>query len=211
MSCEGNSPGLILASGSPRRKELLDQLGVDFAAVKPQLDESDYLIGRYGERVDGVEAAVKVEQLARAKAEKVGLSHGEQLILAADTMVVSEDGRQLGKPSDLTEAAVMLSSLAGGEHRVHTGVCLLDSSQGSGQWLSKCTRVKMKDFDRQAIANYTDTGEPMGKAGAYAIQQRGGLLVCGIEGSYSNVVGLPIECLDELFCSLGYSIWDYML
>jgi len=211
LSCEGNSPGLILASGSPRRKELLNQLGVDFATVKPQLDELDYLTDRYGENVGSVDAAVKVEQLARAKAEKVARSHGEQLILAADTMVVSADGKQLGKPSDLAEAVAMLRSLAGGEHQVHTGVCLLDSSQGSGQWLSKCTRVKMKDFDRQAIGYYADTGEPMGKAGAYAIQQRGGLLVCGIEGSYSNVVGLPIECLDELFCRLGYSIWDYML
>ncbi len=211
MSRKSVLPGLILASGSPRRKQLLENLGVRFSPVTPQLNEWNYLVDKYGDDVDGVPASVKAEQLSRAKATEVSHAYPGHLILAADTIVMSPVGKQLGKPSDSREACSMLSSLSGGEHEVYTGVCLLDASQEIHRSLHRCTRVRMKEFGRRVMQDYIDTGEPMGKAGAYAIQGRGGLLVCGIEGSYSNVVGLPVECLDELFCGLGYSIWDYML
>jgi septum formation protein len=117
--------------------------------------------------------------------------------LGADTIVVRE-GRIYGKPVDRKDAARMLEELAGREHLVYTGVCIVDATGGPARLRTVVTRVRLHDLTKDEIQRYVDSGEPMGKAGAYAIQGRGRLLVAGIEGDYSNVVGLPLGATLDL-------------
>ncbi len=201
-------PSLVLASASPRRSSLLRQLGISFDVRVADLDE-DMLIASMG---DGVRSArQKVLLLAEAKAEMVASARPKRLVLAADTTVVLNSGCDFGKPRDDSAAAAMLRSLSGEVHRVITGVALCEGRRDRRATDAVMTEVRMRDLSSEIIERYVASGEPRDKAGAYAIQGLGALLVRGISGSYTNVVGLPLEILPDLFERLGYSVWDYVL
>ena len=178
---------LILASGSPRRAELLRQAGLDFEIIVPQIDEAPLP----GEAPDEF-----VCRTAREKAES--LPPGEAVILAADTAVV-DGARILGKPADAAEAAAMLRSLSDRTHEVMTGVCIRFPNRTVCFHIE--TRVTFRNLSGKEIADYVATDEPMDKAGAYAVQGGAAKMVRTVDGSYSNVVGLPlcevIEALGE--------------
>lgn len=182
------SSSLVLASGSPRRRKLLAGLGLVFA-VHPALGpEPDFL--------PGMDPMIYAQSAAVAKAREVARLHAKAAVLAADTIVVV-DGDVLGKPRDAAEAVVMLLRLAGREHQVITGCCLRVEASGTDNGdedlFAVSTRVWMADFGPKALAAYAATGEPLDKAGAYGIQERAAFFVERIEGSYTNVVGLPLS------------------
>jgi septum formation protein len=187
-------PRLILASASPRRRELLAGLGLTPPVRPVDVDETPR---------DGEPAADCVLRLARAKAE-AGAGPGE-LVLAADTLVVL-DGRILGKPAGPEEAAAMLARLAGRDHLVQTGVAVRDGDTAAVAAAVETTRVTIAPLSAGRIAGYVATGEPLDKAGAYAIQGLGALFVERIEGNYSNVVGLPLPLTRRLFAELGFDL-----
>jgi septum formation protein len=172
----------VLASASPRRRQLLRQLGLSFRVVPSRLQEINQ---------QEMEPHHHAGHFAKAKAREVASRHPHEWVLAADTIVVL--GQELlGKPADFTTAASMLSRLSGREHHVITGICLVHEQKSlrESHWVE--TRVFMKKLSPDDIEGYVRTGEPMDKAGAYGIQGIGGCLVKRIEGSYSNVVGLPL-------------------
>ena len=171
---------LVLASASPRRQELLRNAGVAFEAQPADIPEDP---------LPGEAAKNCAERLAREKALAVARQRPHDVVLGADTVVVV-GGDLLGKPSDAADAARMLRLLSGREHQVITGVCLVVS----GQWsvASQTTSVTMSEITEKEIADYVASGEPMDKAGAYAIQGIASRWIPRIEGDYSNVVGLPI-------------------
>jgi septum formation protein len=171
---------LVLASASPRRVALLRQVGATFAVADPGPDRP--WPGRAEPR-HGVRA------LALHKARAVAQRRPDALVLGADTVVVLA-GDVLGKPGDAREAAELLRRLAGRWHEVWTGVALVAGREA--RTAAECTRVRFARLDRDDIERYVATGEPLDKAGAYAIQGRGGALVRAVEGCYFNVVGLPL-------------------
>lgn len=180
---------LVLASGSPRRRDFLADLGLAFVVQKAEIDEA----ARPGE-----EPSAFVARLAREKAEYVAGRHPAPWILAADTVVVVEQ-RILGKPGDGDEALEMLRLLSGRWHEVWTGFRIMQGQSGLGASREVCTRVRFMDLSPALCAAYLRTGEPFDKAGGYGIQGKGAFLVAEIKGSYTNVVGLPIaELLAEL-------------
>ncbi|HET9887870.1 MAG TPA: Maf family protein [bacterium] len=179
---------MILASESERRRDLLREIGIPFEIDPSDADESNGLPSTPEELV---------EVLAERKARAVAARRNRGLILGADTIVV-RDGKIYGKPVDEEDALRMLQELAGREHLVYTGVCVLDAGGGPAHLRTVVTRVQLHDLTKDEIQRYVDSGEPMGKAGAYAIQGRGRLLVAGIEGDYSNVVGLPLGATLDL-------------
>ncbi len=184
---------IILASNSPRRRELLGQMGLkDFKVSAPNVDESVE---------DGLSPAQIVEQLSRRKAQAAAKKAGpNDLIIAADT-VVALDGTVLGKPHSTDEAFAMLSSLSGREHHVYTGVTVLQGERAVTQ--HEETAVSFRVLEPDEIWGYIATGEPMDKAGAYGIQGLGALLVSGIRGDYCNVVGLPLFRLGRMLSGFG--------
>jgi len=186
-------PALLLASRSPRRRELLEQLGIPHEVVDVGIDETP---------LPGEPADAYVLRLAAAKASAARRARADdpRPVLGADTTVVI-DGRLLGQPGDGEEAVAMLLSLAGRTHEVHTGVAL---ACADGRLLStrSCTQVSFRSFGRATAEAYWATGEPAGKAGAYAIQGRGAALVEAMAGSYSGVVGLPLFELARLLGEL---------
>jgi nucleoside triphosphate pyrophosphatase len=188
---------LVLASASPRRQELLRNVGISFAVQVADVDETP---------LPGEGARDCAERLAREKALKVWRARPQDVVLGADTVVVV-DGTILGKPADGDDAARMLRMLSGREHRVITGVCLVRgvvSRQGSAaskvkapareelKSASETTVVTMSEISEREIRDYVATGEPTDKAGAYAIQGIASRWIPRIEGDYSNVVGLPV-------------------
>lgn len=174
---------LILASASPRRKELLEQIGMEFT-VTPARGE---------EKITKKAPQEVVMELSRQKAEEVAGNVGEDvLVLGADT-VVAYEGNILGKPKDEQEAAKMLKSLAGKVHEVYTGVTLIDNRTKESRTFYEKTRVQMYPIQEAEIQSYIATGEPMDKAGAYGIQGIGAKFIQKIDGDYCNVVGLPIS------------------
>ncbi|HUP18847.1 MAG TPA: Maf family protein [Gemmatimonadota bacterium] len=186
---EGGSPPLILASASPRRRQVLAQLGLEFE-VRPAPEEVE-------EPWDGREAPAEFAcRLAATKAKAVAAARPEALVLAADTIVVL-DAEVLGKPAGESGAREMLVRLAGREHTVFTGVAAAAPGGGSaGGAIAvgvESTDVRFRPLDRVEIAAYVATGEPLDKAGAYGIQGYGAALVEGINGCYFNVMGLPIR------------------
>ncbi|HEV8631307.1 MAG TPA: Maf family protein [Thermoanaerobaculia bacterium] len=185
---------LVLASASPRRCELLAGLGLSFTVRPAAVDETP----RAGE-----DPAALVERLAREKAAAVALP-GE-LVLAADTEVAI-DGGALGKPADATDAARMLALLAGRRHEVVTGVALLDADRGRLAAGVERTQVLFAPLSPREIDWYVSSGEPMDRAGAYAIQGLGALLVRVVEGNYLNVVGLPLPLVYDLCRQLGVDL-----
>ena len=180
---------LILASASPRRQELLGFYGIPFEVVPSGAEEDAQGTGKE-----------QVRQLARRKCEDVALRYPDRLVLAADTLVCVDDA-VLGKPRDEEDALRMLRLLSGREHQVHTGVCL---HCPDGHYIEKVatTKVTFLPVDDALLRRYIATGEPMDKAGAYAIQGRAGAFVASIEGSPTNVIGLPLEVLTEVFSTL---------
>lgn len=190
-------PQLVLASGSPRRSRLLAGLGLAPTVRPVDLDETPR---------DGEEPAVYALRLAKEKAEAV-TAPGE-LVLAADTIVVL-DGAILGKPADPADARRMLSELAGREHTVLTGVALHEVDRGRTVDSLTSTDVEVGALGPAEIAWYVDTGEPLDKAGSYAVQGLGSLFVEEVRGNYSNVVGLPIPAVYRLFAQLGYDLRDF--
>lgn len=184
---------IILASQSPRRRELLGQMGLTHFIIRPALGE---------ERAEpGLTPAQLVEALSRQKAEEVaGRSAPGDLILAADT-VVAVDGQILGKPRDEDHARQMLALLSGRDHTVYTGVTVRRDQTVLTQ--HEATRVRFRPLSPAEIDAYVRSGEPMDKAGAYGIQGLGALLVEGIEGDYCNVVGLPVCRLGRMLLEFG--------
>jgi len=175
---------LILASGSPRRRALLRSTGIPFRVAVPRTEEGV-------EEWVGGSPARWVQRLALAKARQVA-ERERGLVVAADTIVVC-DGELLGKPASAAEAAQTLSKLSGRWHRVYTGLALV---QGERHYTGyECTEVAFRRLSKGEIARYVSTGEPLDKAGAYAIQGRGTALVRTIRGCYTNVIGLPLPKL----------------
>jgi septum formation protein len=171
---------LVLASQSPRRREILSNAGIEFVCRPAAVEER---------REDGEDPRVHVERLARAKAMAVDAAPGE-IILAADTVVVV-DHHVLGKPADIEEAARMLRRLSGRGHEVITGICLRAGDRVLVD--AETTRVRFTALSEEEIAGYASSGEPMDKAGAYAIQGLASKFIDRIEGCYFNVVGLPVS------------------
>lgn len=187
-------PLIILASGSPRRRQILESLALVFEVRATDVDETLF------PSESAPDAAVR---LARAKAATVRDAPPGALVVAADTLVVL-DGEALGKPRDRAEASRVLTALAGRSHDVVTGVaCARGGLAVSGY---DTTRVVFGPMSTAEIAAYTSTGEPDDRAGAYAIQGVGGLFVERVEGSPSNVVGLPVRLLYRLASELGVNL-----
>ena len=184
-------PRLVLASGSPRRRQLLELLGIPCRVVPSGIDEL---------QLPEEDAAAFALRAARDKAVAVAGRGGDLPVLGSDT-VVEVGGVALGKPADTSHATEMLRQLAGRAHHVHTGVALV--AGGRCESLVDTALVRFLPLDDAMIRWYVATGEPMDKAGAYAVQGRGGLLVEGIEGSPSTVIGLPIHRLPGLFARCG--------
>ncbi|MBL8047199.1 MAG: septum formation inhibitor Maf [Chthonomonas sp.] len=176
---------VILASGSPRRRELLASLGVEFTVVSPEVDETQL--------ADEAPAATAA-RLARDKAFAVFDAHDDSLVIAGDT-VVELDGESLAKPTDAADAARMLSLLSGRTHRVTTAL-VLRWPKGF-QAIQDTTEVTFRELTATEIESYVATGEPLDKAGGYAIQGGARKFVTEIRGSESNVIGLPIELLQD--------------
>lgn len=189
-----NPQGIVLASASPRRRQLLASVGIPFTTVVSHVPEDE----RPGETADR-----HVRRLSLAKAREVAEQSGVagRWFIGSDTVVV-RDGTILGKPADAAEAAAMLRSLSGRSHQVLSGYAVLDRQTGRHIEAAVSTTVRFKALTEQEIQGYIASGEPFDKAGAYAIQGLGAFMIPAIEGSYTNVVGLPlceiIAALEEL-------------
>jgi septum formation protein len=180
---------LILASGSPRRAEILTAVGWDFEAIAADIDET---------RLAGEDALGYVQRLAQTKAETVARKVFTGPVLGADTVVIS-DGEILGQPRDDEDARRMLRLLSGKWHEVLTGVALMHSDKPTSVVLGQQrTRVRFVGMSADQIDWYVSTGEPKGKAGAYGIQGKAALFIREIEGDYFNVMGLPVRLVFEL-------------
>lgn len=185
---------LVLASGSPRRREMLENLGVEFVVRPVDIDETP----REGEQPEPY-----VLRLARAKAQ-AAVADADEVVLAADTIVASGD-ELLGKPRDPDDARRMLEQLSGREHQVLTGVAVTQADHGLRAEVER-TRVQFAELSAAEIDWYVESREPLDKAGAYAIQGLGALFVTRLEGNYSNVVGLPLPLTYRLLAEFGYSL-----
>ena len=186
---------LILASASPRRRELLGMLGLSFTVLSADIDET--MDPRRGARAE-------VARICRAKAEAVRpLSAAEDIVIAADT-VVCVDGRILGKPHSEAEAEAMLRLLSGRAHQVRTGVTVLGKTRCVTE--VEETEVHFRPLRDGEIRAYIRSGEPMDKAGAYGIQGLGALFVEGIRGDYYNVMGLPLCRLSQILHTFGVAV-----
>lgn len=188
---------VVLASASPRRQELLRQVGVPFVVDPSDADEripADWAIAEIAQR------------LAERKAQDVAARHADaDVVIGADTIVVLEN-TVLGKPRDAAEAAEMLARLSGRTHEVYTGYALVAPRRAQRIAGVTCTRVRFRDLDDGEIARYVATQEPMDKAGAYAIQGLASLFVEAIEGDYFNIVGLPIVQVNLALRQLGWRV-----
>lgn len=186
---------IILASGSPRRKELLRQIGVKFEVVKAEGEEI----------ITSSVPTEAVQELSMQKAREVADRCDGTVIIGADT-VVAADGQILGKPKNREDAVHMLGMLQGRDHEVITGVTVILKNSGKVLNFAEVTKVHVFPMTRTQIENYADSGEPMDKAGAYGIQGLFAVYVSGIEGDYNNVVGLPIGRLYQEVLSAGVDL-----
>ena len=189
MSYAANRPEIILASKSPRRRYLLKKAGLEFTVIPSEVDENAAILS---------DPESYVRSLAEAKAGDISDRYPDSWIIGADT-VVFIDNTILGKPATRDQARAMLESLSAKTHQVHTGYCIC--RKATGHFISDCvtTDVSFKNLSAKEIEWYINSGEPFDKAGAYAIQGLGTFLVKRINGSYTNVVGLPVcEILEYL-------------
>ena len=186
---------LVLASTSPRRAEVLADAGFTFEVVAARVDES---------RRTGEQAEAYVRRLAEAKARAVaGGVNPPAIVIAADTVVVM-DGEVLGKPASADDAGRMLRRLSGRTHQVLTGLAVLKIPGGATRVEIETTQVTFAPLTEAEIEAYVASGEPLDKAGAYAIQGRGGRFVARVEGCYFNVVGLPLARLYSMLSEMGW-------
>lgn len=186
---------LILASASPRRAELLTRVGLTFSIQPADIDETP---------VAGESAPGYVERLAREKALAVAQANPDSLVLGSDTSVVMNSDI-LGKPGSPAEAEAALARLSGGTHQVMTAVALVRN--GNCQSVVSVTDVTFRELGREEIRAYVASGEPMDKAGSYGIQGLGGIFVSELKGSYSAVVGLPLQETAQLLADAGAPVW----
>ncbi|HYL79446.1 MAG TPA: Maf family protein [Candidatus Acidoferrum sp.] len=196
-----SGPEIILASASPRRADLLRQIGLPFSIQPSTLDEDGPSALAPGETPER-----RASCLALAKAWEVAAHFRRGLVVGADTMVVCGEDI-LGKPRDDEEARAFLLRLAGGTHRVVTGVAVVDAETKRAEATVQVTTVRMRPFGAEEAAAYVATGESRDKAGAYAIQGHGSLLVEAIQGDYFTVVGLPLVTLAGLLGRFGLDVW----
>lgn len=200
----------ILASASPRRREILRHLGLDPIVVTSKADES----------VSAASCEQAVAQIAQRKAQAVQSAllrprkngdcylASDDVIVAADTMVLSPDGERLGKPSDREDALRMLRLLSGREHRVISGICVMRGDIAVTE--TETTYVTFASLSEAVVRAYANSGEGDDKAGAYGIQDTASLWIESIRGDYFNVVGLPVHRLEQLLCrSFGLSLLDF--
>jgi septum formation protein len=187
---------IILASSSPRRRELLQAIGMPFTVLTSDVDETT---------PSGLTPAEIVESLAVRKARAIAGKESTGLVLGADTIVVMDE-HVLGKPRDEADAFRMLQSLQGRAHTVYSGVAIIDAASGREEVAHCATAVRIRPLSEREIRSYIATGEPMDKAGSYAIQGIGATIVEGIEGDYFNVVGLPLRLTSELLSRFGVHI-----
>ncbi|SFJ41909.1 Maf family protein [Thermoflavimicrobium dichotomicum] len=192
---------LILASGSPRRQEILADLQLAFQVRTSDVDET---------LPPGIQPDEAVKYLALKKAQAVASTCSSALVIGADTIVVL-DGQILGKPADAADAIRMLSRLQGRVHQVYTGIALIEVEEG--HIIREITRARktdvwMRELSREKMEWYVRTGEPLDKAGAYGIQGYGAILIDRIDGCYFNVVGMSISLLEQMMEELGYSMFD---
>lgn len=186
---------IILASASPRRRELLGTVGIPFSVCPSQGEE----------QIRGSSPKEVVEELSEQKAREVFLkTSGEVLVIGADTVVAAE-GNILGKPKNRKEAIQMLKKLQGASHEVYTGVTILSRDENGEQQKTfhVMTAVEFYPMSEEEIESYVETGEPMDKAGAYGIQGKAGIFVKEIRGDYNNVVGLPVARLYQELKQIG--------
>jgi septum formation protein len=192
---------LILASSSPRRRDILRQIGLDYEPVDISVDET-------------IESGVSPEKLAldiaKRKAIAASALSGDAAVIAADTIVVLEDGTVLGKPQDGSEAVRMLERLQGVKHTVITAIALLNGNDGKLVAAYDKADVTFLPMSAGEIEWYVSTGEPLDKAGAYGLQEKGMMFVQKIEGSPSSVIGLPVHLLYQLFKKAGLDIRSFL-
>lgn len=196
-------PMLYLASGSPRRRELLTQIGVPFTTLSARIDETPFvneLPQAYVERLALGKAQAGLAPLAASQG-----TDGSACVLGADTAVVL-DGRILGKPVDQADALSMLAALSGREHEVMTAVAIID--QHRAETCVVTSRVRFRKVSPAEAQAYWATGEPRDKAGGYAIQGLAAIFVEGLQGSYSGVVGLPLSETADLLGRFGITCWQ---
>ena len=175
-------PKLILASGSPRRSEIMNSVGWEFTKDVPDIDESEH---------DGESPETYVQRLAREKASVIAAKHGsDEIVLAADTTVVIND-QIIGKPVDVADARRMIQMLSGNWHEVLTGIAV--TCNGIWEVGMQTTRVKFAEMSDAEVGFLVENGDPLDKAGAYAVQAQAAIFIEEIEGDYWNVVGLPIS------------------
>ncbi len=184
----------ILASASPRRKSLLEAVGADFEIFVSDADESVE---------EGLSPSEQVCRISKIKAGAAAGVYPDRVIVAADTLV-SVDGRVLGKPKDRAEAHRMLATLSGRRHKVYTGVTVRSGELELTGFEE--TDVEFCQLTPDEIERYIDTGEPLDKAGAYGIQEKGALLIRRIDGDYFNVVGLPLRRLRSMLRGVGIEL-----
>lgn len=187
---------LILASASPRRAKLLTEAGIAFDIVTPEVDET------FDPGISPAENAVRVALL---KADSVSVRYPDFLTLAADTIVIL-DGEIMGKPEDEKRAREMLARLSGREHEVITGMAIVHIGSQIRWSVSESSMVRLAEISSAEIEKYVSEGEPMDKAGGYAIQGGAKRWVVRHTGSYTNIIGLPMEALKEAFDELGFGV-----
>ena len=196
MTKQSQCPGLILASNSPRRRYLLEQAGLEFSVIPSNINEETVALSS---------PETYTRKLAECKARDISDQYPDSWVIGADTIVVIDD-IILGKPDSADDARRMLKKLSGKTHQVITGYCVCCKNKNRFFLDTIKTDVKFRDLSDEEIAWYIDTGEPFDKAGAYAIQGLGVLLVKQINGSYTNVVGLPVCEIAELLIKEGVTV-----
>jgi len=185
-----------LASTSPRRRSLLNQIGLPFTVADPGEVETS----------TALDPSTRAVENASKKVESVAADHPHSIVVGADTIVVL-GGKMLGKPRSKSEAREMLRTLRGTTHVVVTGLAVLDTDKGKTENRTVETRVFMRDIPNDELEAYVASGEPLGKAGGYAIQGSGAVFVERVEGCFFNVVGLPLPALYDILKDFGVSIW----
>ena len=187
---------LILASTSPRRREILALLGLPFDIIQPDFEEM---------LSSQCSIEEEVMEFATGKATSVARRHPEAIVIGSDTMI-SLDHEKIGKPRDLPDARAMLNKLAGRTHSIYTGVRIIDGSVGPGLTALEKVTVKMRDFSDAKIQDYLACGESLDKAGSYSIQGKGRELIASIEGDYLAAVGLPLKSIADYLKERGIAV-----
>ena len=187
---------LILASTSPRRREILELLGLPFEVIAPGFDE----LASSDRPVED-----EVLDFALGKAASVARDNPNSIVIGSDTMILI-DAKKVGKPDGIADAKHILRSLSGKTHRIFTSVAIVDGSGGPGLGMVEEVSVKMRDYSEKEIEDYLSCNESLGKAGAYSIQGRGRALIESIDGDYLTAVGLPLKPIADYLKSRGISV-----